>query len=112
MEVRSPRDDERGYIRETALKVLKPAGVRWREWEALRGPEIADLDADVAVEDGMIAGFCLRARQGGPIRLLYVRKNARGYGIGRILWERAWGNPATATGIGPWSDLGVSRRTL
>lgn len=104
MIVGPPTADELTYIRETALKVLQPPGVRWREWHALRGPEIGRLDADVAREGDMVVGFCLREPVTHIVRLLYVRKRAHGFGIGRVLWGRAWGDER-ATGIGPWSDL-------
>ena len=113
MELRAPTADEHAYLRETSLKVLQPAGVRWREWQTLRRADverwIADPGTRVLVDDGMVLGFALTIAN--VLAVLYVRKRAHGYGLGARLMQAA-GPRERGQGIGPWSDLGVPRAAL
>jgi GNAT superfamily N-acetyltransferase len=106
MELRAPTADEHAYLRECALKVLQPPGVRWREWAELRRPVverwIADPGTRVLVDDGMVLGFALTMLD--VLAVLYVRKRAHGYGLGARLLAAA-GQRQRGQGIGPWSDL-------
>lgn len=113
MELRAPTADEHAYLRETALKVIQPAGVRWRDWCELRKRDverwIADPGTRVLVDDGMVLGFILTMAE--TTAVLYVRKRAHGYGIGARLLAAA-GQRQRGQGFGPWSDLARSRPAL
>ncbi len=89
--VRPPTAGELKFIRETCLKVRQPrTGVTWRSWEAWHGAAVdaylSQSDVSVADLDGLVVGF-LAADD--AVRMLYVKADFRGYGIGLTLLNAA-----------------------
>lgn len=103
MTIRPARDDERIYIRETALKLIQPPGMGFRRWEEKATPWLAKLGATVLAEgDDLVIGFALE--DAARVQVLYVRRKFRGNGLGSELMQGRVKDPV-AVGFGDWSDF-------
>lgn len=78
------------FIRETCCKVRQPRGSQWSSWLASHGPTVdgwlAEGKAAVYVEDeepDIVLGFMVTT--GDLVRMLYVKRDFRGHGIGLAL---------------------------
>jgi hypothetical protein len=86
-----------GFVWETSLKVRLPHGESWRDWRQEQGERVrADLDAPasrVVVMDGgdVIVGFA--HFMGGVLRMIYVKRDLRGFGYGMDLLRDALNAP-------------------
>lgn len=104
MTIRPAHAGESTYIRETALKLIQPAGAGFRAWQMQAGPWVAGLKAIVvAVDETLVLGFALEGPAG--VQVLYVRRKFRGVGLGAELMQGRKRDPV-AVGFGKWSDFG------
>ena len=94
---RDPAARELDFVVETTVKVRWPkrAGLPWYEWRALHEPQVQAwvrggpvLVADAG--DGLLLGYVIVAMD-GTVRMLYVKREFRGEGIGLRLLAAAFG---------------------
>lgn len=96
--IRPAAPDELGFIRETCCKVRRPRGESWSAWEAQHGPLVdrwlregkALVWCDETAPD-LVLGFLLAT--GDVLRMLYVKRDFRGEGIGLELLGALSGKP-------------------
>lgn len=86
---RDPAARELDFVVETTTKVRWPkrSGLPWYEWKALHEPQVqawvaqgTTMVADAG--DGLLLGFVTLSPGTGPVRMLYVKREFRGNGIG------------------------------
>lgn len=101
MTIRPASPDEHRYVHESTLKTLRPDGVSWLSWQRHRRHVVERWWFTVVADNDVIMGFIGGDADG--VRILYVRKRFRGFGIGKALWGAS--NAVKLGGIGEWSDL-------
>jgi len=108
--IRPAAQDELGFIRETSCKVRKPRERSWASWEAQHGPQVdrwlREGEATVyAAEEApeIVLGFLL-VTDGDVVRMIYVKRDFRGEGIGLELLGQLKMPPR------PWQPNGVWRQ--
>lgn len=98
---RDPAARELDFVVETTTKVRWPkrAGLPWYEWRALHEPQVRAWvnEGLVMVTDageGLVLGYIVI--QGGSIRMLYVKREFRGNGLGLRLLSTSLGRDLPA----------------
>lgn len=88
--LRAMEASDLAFVLETSMKVRKPHGVAWVDWrddtaDATRAALLTAPGVTVAVleADGIIVGFSHWI--GGVLRMLYVKRDLRGFGYGMQL---------------------------
>ena len=93
---RDPAARELDFVVETSVKVRWPrrAGIPWYEWRELHQPQAKTWARDgltmvADAGDSTLLGFIVI--EGGSVRMLYVKREFRGDGIGLRLLSTALG---------------------